>query len=188
MKIEEYIKQGDFFGFFWIFFSMYCIQHCLICRPSDTAVSEDAEIEPRTVTTSALAVRRSNHQARSHPRLGLGTEFRSEKIPRNGLGMISVIPRKKAVIPRHSEFRGRANSEARNGMKRNGIPRKNGFSSTEQFRRHSESLFLFFIAWKGIPSYVLFRGMVRNGIPRICIYFGSTEKSSLTCSVNQLNG
>jgi hypothetical protein len=35
--------------------------------------------------------------------VGLGTEFRSEKIPRN----------------RHSEFRGRANSEARNGTERN---------------------------------------------------------------------
>jgi hypothetical protein len=56
--------------------------------------------------------------------IGLGTEFRSEKIPRNRLGMVSVIPRKKAVIPRHSEFRGRANSEARNGTERNGIPRK----------------------------------------------------------------
>jgi hypothetical protein len=47
--------------------------------------------------------------------LGLGTEFRSEKIPRNRLGTVSVIPRKKVLIPRHSEFRGRANSEARNG-------------------------------------------------------------------------
>ncbi len=54
--------------------------------------------------------------------LGLGTEFRSEKIPRNRLGM--VIPRKKVLIPRHSEFRGRVNSEARNGMERNGIPQK----------------------------------------------------------------
>jgi hypothetical protein len=56
--------------------------------------------------------------------IGLGTEFRSEKIPRNRLGMASVIPRKKALIPRYSEFRGRANSEARNGMERNKIPRK----------------------------------------------------------------
>ncbi len=56
--------------------------------------------------------------------LGLGTEFRSEKIPRNRLGTVSVIPRKKDLIPRHSEFRGRANSEARNGTERNGIPRK----------------------------------------------------------------
>jgi hypothetical protein len=43
--------------------------------------------------------------------------------------------------------------------------------------RHSESLFLFFVARKGIPSCVLFRGMVQNGIPRICIYFGSMERS-----------
>ncbi len=42
---------------------MYYIQHCFICRPSDSTVSEDAEIEPRTVATSALAVRRSNHSA-----------------------------------------------------------------------------------------------------------------------------
>jgi hypothetical protein len=55
--------------------------------------------------------------------LGLGTEFRSEKIPRNRLGMVSVVPRKKALIPRHSEFRGRANYEVRNGTERNEIPR-----------------------------------------------------------------
>ncbi len=30
--------------------SLYCIQHCLICRPSDSTVSEDAGIEPRTVS------------------------------------------------------------------------------------------------------------------------------------------
>ncbi len=62
--------------------------------------------------------------------LGLGTEFRSEKIPRNRLGMVSVIPRKKVLIPRHSEFRGRANSEARNGTKRTGIPQKIKFYGT----------------------------------------------------------
>ncbi len=43
---------------------MYFIQH-FICRPSDSTVSEDAEIEPRTVSASELAVRRSNHSARS---------------------------------------------------------------------------------------------------------------------------
>ncbi len=32
--------------------------------------------------------------------IGLATEFRSEKIPRNRLGMDSVIPRKKMLIPR----------------------------------------------------------------------------------------
>ncbi len=58
-------KQGEF----WEFFSMYRIQHCFKCRPSDSTVPEDAGIDPRTVATSALAVRRSNHSARSYPRL-----------------------------------------------------------------------------------------------------------------------
>jgi hypothetical protein len=57
--------------------------------------------------------------------LGLGTEFRSEKIPRNRLGTVFVIPWKKVLIPRHSEFRGRAISEVRNETERTGIPRKN---------------------------------------------------------------
>ncbi len=43
---------------------MYCIQHCFICRLSDSTVSEDAGIEPRTV---AIGSQRSNHSARSHP-------------------------------------------------------------------------------------------------------------------------
>ncbi len=50
-------------------------------------------------------------------------------------------------------------------------------------KRHSESLFLFFVARKGTPSCGLFRGMVRNGIPRIYIYFGSTERNSELCSL-----
>jgi hypothetical protein len=49
--------------------------------------------------------------------LGLATEFRSEKIPRNILRIVSVIPRKKVFIPRHSEVYGRVNSEAQNGRK-----------------------------------------------------------------------
>jgi hypothetical protein len=48
--------KGGFFGFF--FFFMYDTQHCFICLPSDTTVSEDAGIEPRTVATTTLAVRR----------------------------------------------------------------------------------------------------------------------------------
>ncbi len=40
---------------------MYDIQHCFICRPSDSTVSENAG----TVATTAL--QRSNHSARSHP-------------------------------------------------------------------------------------------------------------------------
>jgi hypothetical protein len=34
----------------------YFLQHCFICRPSDSIVSEDAGIEPRKVATSALVV------------------------------------------------------------------------------------------------------------------------------------
>ncbi len=55
-------------GFFIIF--AYCIQHCFICRPTDSTVPTDAGIEPRTVVTGALPVRRSNHKARSHPPQG----------------------------------------------------------------------------------------------------------------------
>ncbi len=51
-------------------FVMYFIQHCFISRPSDSFVSEDAGIEPRTVATVALAVRRSDLSAGSHPQLG----------------------------------------------------------------------------------------------------------------------
>jgi hypothetical protein len=50
------IFLGDFF-----LFCLYNIQHCFICRPSDSTVPTDAGIEPRTVATGALAVRRSNH-------------------------------------------------------------------------------------------------------------------------------
>jgi hypothetical protein len=57
-----FFKQRDFF----IRFFMYVlIQHCFICRPSDSTVSEDAGsgTEPRTVATSALIVRGSSHSA-----------------------------------------------------------------------------------------------------------------------------
>jgi hypothetical protein len=50
-----------FFGGIFSIFSSYYIQHCFICRPSDSTVPTDAGIEPRTVATGALAVRRSNH-------------------------------------------------------------------------------------------------------------------------------
>jgi hypothetical protein len=49
-----------------LFFFIYVIQHCFICHPSDSTASEDARIEPRTVTTLALTAGRSNHSARSY--------------------------------------------------------------------------------------------------------------------------
>ncbi len=60
------LLKGDFLFFIGFLFFMYDIQHCFICSPSDFTMSEDAGIEPRTVATTALAVRRSNHSARSH--------------------------------------------------------------------------------------------------------------------------
>ncbi len=57
--IFVYQLRGEFFQYF--------IQHCFICLPSDSTVSEDAGIEPRTVATSALTVRRSNYSARYLP-------------------------------------------------------------------------------------------------------------------------
>ncbi len=59
---QKFVLKGDYLDFF-----MYNIQHCFICRPSDSTVSDDAGIGPRIVATTALAVRRSNHSARSHP-------------------------------------------------------------------------------------------------------------------------
>ncbi len=43
---------------------MYCIQYYFICHPQ---IPLCRRIEPRTVATSALAVRSSNNSARSHP-------------------------------------------------------------------------------------------------------------------------
>ncbi len=60
-KREHYFKR-KFFGFFLF---MYVIQHCFICRHSDSTVSEDAGTEPRTVATLALTDRRSDHSAKT---------------------------------------------------------------------------------------------------------------------------
>jgi hypothetical protein len=48
--------KGEFLGFFLF---MFDIQHCFICRPSDSTGSEAAGIELRTVATLTLTARRS---------------------------------------------------------------------------------------------------------------------------------
>jgi hypothetical protein len=60
-KYQDYIftKVKNKTNLFFIF--MYVIQHCFICRPSDSAVSEDAGIEPRIFATLALTAGRFNH-------------------------------------------------------------------------------------------------------------------------------
>ncbi len=52
-----------------------------------------------------------------HYTVGLAAEFLSEKIPGNRLGTASVIPRKKVLIPRHSEVYGKVYSQAKNRRK-----------------------------------------------------------------------
>ncbi len=47
--------------------------------PPDSTVSEDAGIEPKTVATMALAVRRSNHSARSLPNINIQILIESDE-------------------------------------------------------------------------------------------------------------
>ncbi len=116
--------------------------------------------------------------------LGLGTEFRSEKIPRNRLGTVSGIPRKKALIPRHSEFRGRAYSEARNGTERNGIPRKKFVLWNSSKITYQNDLYVHQKQWKAraMKSSLYYKalifiseskGLIVNGTFYVCI---STER------------
>ncbi len=68
LYLSQFSKSRRFYiakytGEFFKIFLMYIIQHFLICRLSDSTVSEDAAIEPRTIATLALPVRRSNHSA-----------------------------------------------------------------------------------------------------------------------------
>jgi hypothetical protein len=59
---------------------MHVIQHCFICRPSDSTVSEDAGIEASTVATMALTARRSDHSARSHSELNSANHLNFEAL------------------------------------------------------------------------------------------------------------
>ncbi len=53
------VRNAEFKRGIFTFFMNIRNQHCFICRPSDSTVSEDAGIECRTVAILALAVRRS---------------------------------------------------------------------------------------------------------------------------------
>ncbi len=52
------------------------------------------------------------------PHLGLAMEFCFEKIPRNRLEMVSIIPRKKVLIPRFTEESIPRLGTEENGMKK----------------------------------------------------------------------
>ncbi len=85
--------------------------------------------------------------------LGLATEFCSNKIPRNRLGMISVHPRKKLLIPRHSEVYGRVNGTEQNDTK------KISFTKNPAPANRGDSMYSVFV-----------RDMLQKGILSVCIY------------------
>ncbi len=96
-------------------------------------------------------------------------------------------------------------------MERNGIEFWVGFSSAEGYRTELLTFASIFVLRNGIPSYFLFCGrirneiprflfrgttgipseinicssLIRNGIPKICIYFGSTKRNSELGSLPQ---
>ncbi len=73
------------------------------------------------------------------------------------------------------------------GTERKGIPRKNEVSWNSQgLYDHSDNLYILQkISFEilGLPCFVLssflFRGMGRNGIPRVCFYICSTERNGI---------
>jgi hypothetical protein len=101
--------------------------------------------------------------------------------------MVSVIPRKKALIPRHSEFYDRVNSEARNGRKwhekisftKNHAPANmcsvHNVFVQDSFGTEFQEFTSIFVPQNGILSCFLFRGMVRDRTSSVCFYFCSTE-------------
>ncbi len=81
-----------FYGNFWGFSSsfMYVIQHCFICGPSDSTMSEDAGIEPRTVATLALRARRSNYLGQPYAKVDLISKPESTLSPVRDLASENV--------------------------------------------------------------------------------------------------
>ncbi len=93
--------------------------------------------------------------------LGLPSKFRSEKIPRNRLGMVFVIPRNKVLIPCDSEYFGRVHSITRNGT---------GFREILKFKEAPEKVV--FSQVFSLPK------MIRNGIPRYFFSENGSERNS----------
>jgi hypothetical protein len=116
----------------------------------------------------------------------LATEFRSEKIPWNRLGLASVIPRRKCSfrgIPRFTE-----ESIPRLGMEENGM-KKIILTKNPAPANRIDSMFLsetcsgtefrefasIFFPRNGISSIFLLCRTVQDGIPRVFCSASSTE-------------
>jgi hypothetical protein len=93
-------NKNNIFHLEGFFFLQYFIQHCYICSPSDSTVSEDAiyRIVPMTVADSALAFRRSTTRLDLiHNRLNHGSENNISEIKEtlsylfNLLDILSVL-------------------------------------------------------------------------------------------------
>ncbi len=93
--------------------------------------------------------------------VGLATEFRSEKIPRNRIGMASVIPRKKELIPSLTERNSEHFSPLRNGSEQN-----------------SESFLFYGMVQNGNPRvFFYFCSMVQNSEHSSLLRNGSERNS-----------
>jgi hypothetical protein len=81
-------------------------------------------------------------------------------------------------IPRHSEVYGRVYSEARNGNGMKKIVKKNPTPANRIDSMFSSETYC-------TPSCCLFREMIWNRIPSVCLYFCSMERNSELFSLPQ---
>jgi hypothetical protein len=86
--------------------------------------------------------------------------------------MVSIISWKQVLILRHSEFRGRAVSEAQNETERNSAKK---LSFTEQSKYRTKLLLTRVMETN---SYGLYKNSQFEFCQRVCLYFCSTERIS----------
>jgi hypothetical protein len=121
--------------------------------------------------------------------LGLATEFRSKTSPWNRLKTVSIIPRKKVLIPRSAEeLIPKLRTKWNGNTQKKFVLRYSQNNLTKLFVRTSKVVKCFgtefrkfasiFVPRNEVPSCFLFHGMVRNGILRICFYFCYMERNS----------
>ncbi len=87
--------------------------------------------------------------------LGLPLKFRSQKIPRNSLETVFIIPRNKVLIPCDSEHFGRVHSVTGEKMEFREILEFN--EAANKSRIFPKFFLLPEIIWNGIPKFFLFQ-------------------------------